>query len=159
MRLQRFLWPKKSPWRTSKPSSFLYSKIWGLKWFHFDVLKKISFDRILKTHAESGWWNSNFQISRIYSYLQTKSNLYFYLSVILKETLQCETPCMCKIWKNTTDSLQPPQPILVVYITGLRAPLSLIYVTLVEHSCVLLLTFSLSFYYFTNLELRTMKLM
>ena len=66
---------------------------------------------------------------------------------------------MCKIWKNTTDSLQPPQPILVGYITGLRAPLSLIYVTLVEHSCVLLLTFSLSFYYFTNLELRTMKLM
>ena len=54
---------------------------------------------------------------------------------------------------------ETPQLILAVYITGLRAPLSLIYVTLVEHSCVLLLTFSLSFYYFTNLELRTIRLM
>ena len=45
----QFLMHKKSLLRTSESSRFLNSIIWGL---YFDVLKKKSFDRILKTHVE-----------------------------------------------------------------------------------------------------------
>ena len=49
MRLERFLSPGKSLLRTSESSRFLNSIILGL---YFDVLKKKSFDRIIKTHVE-----------------------------------------------------------------------------------------------------------